>query len=106
MKNLFKLIGIIAVIAIVGISMASCVSATSIGGAGGPHGFFTGNGAGSTLTEGYTEIASYTVILGAFDSGYADYATAVKAAADSGKKIVSTNTWYLGFATKVTAFAK
>jgi hypothetical protein len=106
MKNLFKLIGIIAVVAIVGFTMASCVTATSIGGAGGPHGFFTGNGAGSTVSEGATEVASYTVILGLFDSGYADYAAAVKAADEAGKKIVSTNTNYLGFAVKTTAYAQ
>ena len=105
MKNLFKLIGIIAVVAIVGFTMSGCVTATTIGGAGGPHGFFTGNGAGKTLTEGTELIGSYTVWLGLFDGGYADYAAAVKAAEAAGKKITSVNKWIL-FGVRTTAYSQ
>jgi len=105
MKNLFKLLGIIAFVAIIGFTMASCATASSIGGASGGHGFFTGNGAAATLTEGTQEIASYSVILGLFDAGYADYAAAVKAAEASGKNVVSVTKWLL-FLYKTTAYAK
>jgi len=105
MKNLFKLFGIIAVVAIIGFTMASCATASSIGGAAGGHGFFTGNGAASTLTAGAQEIGSYSVILGLIDSGFADYATAVKAAEASGKKVTSVTKWYI-FLSKTTAYAQ
>jgi len=106
MKNLFKTLMIVAVIAIIGFSMASCVSATTIGGASGGHGFFAGGAAQAAVTEGYTEIASYSVILGAFDSGFADYAKKVRDAEAAGKKVISVTTWYFGFMDKVTAYAK
>jgi len=105
MKNLFKSLGIIVVVAIIGFTMAGCATATTIGGASGIHGFFTGNGAASTLTEGYQEIASYSSILGLFDAGYADYAATVKSAEDSGKHIVSVTKW-LFVMYKITAYAK
>ena len=104
MKNL-KLFGIIVLVAIIGFSMASCATATSIGGAAGGHGFFTGNGAANALTEGAQEIASYSVILGIVDSGYAEYAAAVQAAEAEGKKISSVSRWML-FTVKTTAYAK
>jgi len=105
MKNVFKLIGIIAIVAIVGLSMTSCVTATSIGGTTDPHGFFTGNGAASQITDGATEIASYSVILGIVDAGYDEYAAAVKAAEASGKQVYSVTTW-LVVLYKITAYAK
>ena len=104
MKNLLKPFGIIVIVAIIGLSMGSCATATTIGGAAGGHGFFTGNGAATALTEGAEEIASYSIILGIVDSGYAEYAAAVKQAEAAGKQIVSVTKWLL-FLNKVTAYA-
>jgi hypothetical protein len=104
MKNLFKPLGIIVFVAIIGLTMASCATASSVGGVDGPHGIFTGNGSAAALTEGATEIASYSVILNIVDSGYAEYAAAVKAAEAEGKKIVAV-TKFLVFLTKTTAYA-
>ena len=106
MKNLFKTLMIIAIVAMIAFSATSCVTATTIGGAAGAHGFFSGGGAQSAVIEGYTEIASYSVILGLFDSGYDDYAKKVKDAVASGKKVVNVRTWYFGFLEKFTAYAK
>ena len=105
MRNLLKPFGIIVLVAIIGFSMMSCVTMTSIGGAVGAHGFFTGNGGAAALNDGAQEIASYSVWLGLFDTGYADYAEAVKQAEASGKKITSATKWYYIF-NKVTAYAK
>ena len=93
---------IIAVLLLVGFLFASCATASSVGGVSGPHGLFTGNGAASNVVG--TEIASYSVILGIVDSGYADYVTAVKAAEASGKKITSV-TKNMIFLVKTTAYA-
>jgi len=105
MKNFIKTLGIIALVAVVGFSAASCATASSIGGAAGPHGFFTGNGASASLTEGATEIASYSVILGIVDAGFQDYAAAVKAAQAEGKQVTSV-TKNMYFLVKTTAYAK
>jgi hypothetical protein len=105
MKNLFKPLGIIVLVAVIGLSMASCAMLTSISGTTDAHGIFTGNGAAGSLTEGATEIASYSVILGIVDSGYAEYAAAVKAAEAEGKKITSVTKW-LVFIVKTTAYAQ
>jgi hypothetical protein len=103
MKNL-KFFGIIALVAVM-VSVTGCVTSTSIGASAGPHGFFTGNGQGAIIAEGATEIASYSVILGLFDSGYADFAAKVKAAEAEGKQI-TTKTTFMIFSNKVTAYAK
>ncbi len=105
MKNLFKVFGIVALVAIIGFSVMSCATASSISGTVGPHGLFTGNGASASLTEGAAEIASYSVILGMVDSGYAEYDAAVKAAEAAGKKITSVTKFYFVL-TKTTAYAK
>ena len=104
MKNKFKLLALIALVAVM-VSVTGCVTASSIGGTAGPHGFFTGNGAGKVNTDGATEIGSYSVILGIVDSGYEAYDAAVKAAISSGKQVTSTTTW-LFVLYKVTAYAK
>lgn len=104
-KNLFKLFGIIALVAIIGISAASCATGSSIGGTNDPHGLFTGNGATSTLTDGATEIASYMVILGIVDSGYAEYDAKVKAAQAAGREVTSVTKWFVVLS-KTTAYAK
>ena len=105
MKNQFKLFGIIVFITIIGFTMAGCATASSIGGASGPHGVFTGNGSANALIEGATEIATYSVILGIVDSGYAEYAAAVKQAEAAGKKVTSVTRMYF-FLTKTTAYAE
>ena len=103
MKNLFKLLGIIAVVAIIGFTMASCATNSSIGGADGPHGFFTGSGVSKEVVG--QEIASYSVILNLIDAGFPAYASAVKQAEDSGKKVTAVTKWYV-FLTKTTAYAR
>ena len=105
MKNLLKPFGIIVLVAIIGFTMASCVTASSIGSATGTHGVFSGNGDAGKLTEGAKEIASYSVILGLVDTGYAEYATAVKKAEEAGKHVTSVTKW-LVFLVKVTAYAQ
>jgi len=105
MKNTFKILGIIAIVAMM-VTVSSCATGGTIGGASGGYGFFTGNGSANTLIDGATEIASYSVILGLFDSGYGEYVTAVKAAEASGKKIVSVSKNFFGFMVKTTAYAK
>ena len=104
MKN-FKILGIIALVAVM-VSVTGCVTASSIGGTADAHGLFSGGGAREAVTEGTTEIASYSVILGLFDAGYGDYATKVKAAETSGKQITTTTTAYFGIVKKITAYTK
>jgi hypothetical protein len=104
MKNFIKLFGIIALVAVM-VTVTGCAMLTTIGGTADPHGLFTGNGKAAALTEGATEIASYSVILGIVDAGYDEYAEAVKAAEASGKKVTSvTKNFY--FILKTTADAK
>jgi hypothetical protein len=62
-------------------------------------GLFNQLSAGKVLTEGQTEVASYTTILGLFSPGLAEYETAVK---NENVNVVSTN--YLGFFTKTVAY--
>jgi len=105
MKNKFKILGIIALVAVM-VTVTGCVTGTSIGGTADGHGLFSGGGAKTAVTEGATEIASYSVILGLFDSGYAQYASAVKAAEAQGKQVFSVTTQYLGIFATITAYAK
>jgi hypothetical protein len=105
MKNFGKLFGIIALVAVM-VTVTGCVTATTIGGTADPHGLFSGGGAAEAVSAGATEIASYTVILGAFDSGYADYAATVKAAAAEGKKITTVTKNILNFVFTITAYAE
>jgi hypothetical protein len=105
MKNFVKLFGIIALVAVM-VSVTGCVTATTIGGTGDGHGLFSGGGAAVAVTTGATEIASYKVILGLFDAGYADYATAVKAAAAEGKKITTVTKDFFGIVASITAYAQ
>ena len=104
MKNFGKLFGIIALVAVMGL-VTGCVTATTIGGTGDGHGLFSGGKAAAAVTDGASEIASYSVILGIVDSGYPEYAEAVKAAQAEGKKITTTTKWLL-FLNKVTAYAQ
>jgi hypothetical protein len=86
------------------VAMTACTMVTTIGGTADPHGLFGGFSAAGVVNDG-NEIGSYMVILGLFDSGYADYAEAVKKAEAQGKKVATKQTWYY-LATKTTAYAK
>jgi hypothetical protein len=90
MKNKIKIIGIIALVAVM-VSMSGCAVLSSIGGTGDIHGLVS---QGKVAMQGATEIASYSVILGLFDSGYAEYDAKVKAAEAQGRKITSVTTFY------------
>jgi hypothetical protein len=101
MKNMFKLLGIIALVAVM-VSVTSCATASSIGGTADTHGLFS---SARVAADGGTRVASYSVILGLFDSGYPDYANKVKVAEAAGKQITTVTIWYFGFFTQVTAYA-
>ena len=104
MKNI-RFLGII-VLAAVMVSFASCATAANMGG-GYPHsdpqGFLTSAGSAVEAVGG-TEIASYSIILGLFTSGYAEYVAAVRAAEAEGATISTVSTFLL-FLTKTTAYA-
>lgn len=103
MKSSSKSLAIVAAVAIIGFSMAGCATNSSVAGATGPHGFFGGNGSAAALTAGAEEIASYSVILGLVDTGYAGFLAAVKKAEAEGKSVVSVTRWMV-FLTKTTAY--
>ena len=84
-------------------SLGSCTTMSSVGGTADSHGFFTMS---STAGSGSEEIATYGIVLGLFDVGYTGYARAVREADSAGKTIASVTKTYLGFYTKVTAYAK
>lgn len=87
---------------VVGFYFTGCNTVSSVGGTVDPHGLFSSaNVAGS----GAEVVASYGVILGILDSGYETYVAAVKKAESEGKMVASITTQYLGFYTKVTAYA-
>jgi hypothetical protein len=101
MKNLYKFIGIIALAAVM-VSMSGCAILTTTGGTGDVHGLFTFS---ETASKDATELASYTVILGLVDIGYADYDAKVKEAVTRGRKVTSVTKFYYFFTT-TTAYAK
>jgi hypothetical protein len=94
--------GILASVLVLGLLFASCATTSSIGGTSDGHGLIS---SAKVVAENAQPIASYSVILGLVDSGYADYATAVKAAEAGGKKITTITRFYYFF-TKVTAYAQ
>ncbi|MDR1841275.1 MAG: hypothetical protein LBQ86_05050 [Holophagales bacterium] len=99
-KTLFSFIAAAALVISTG-----CVVQTTIGGTADRHGLFTGYPAASNTTGDSTEIASYTVVLGLFDAGHAEYAAKVKAAEAQGKKITTKTMWFI-LVNKTTAYAK
>ena len=105
MKKLFKCFWITAMVVVIGFSATSCATGGTVAGTATPYGFFTGNGAAAVNTEGAEEIASYRVILGIVNPGYAEYDAAVKAAEASGKKVTSVTRWLLVM-TETKAYAK
>lgn len=102
-KKNFVRWGMLAVVLTFGLLAAGCATMSSIGGTADPHGLISG---ASAASSGGEEIASYGIILGLLDSGYEEYAAAVKAAEAAGKKVTSVTVQYLGFYTKVTAYAR
>jgi hypothetical protein len=87
------------------LALAGCVTASSINGTADMHGLFSGGEAKTAVTGGAQEIASYSVILGLVDSGYAAYAARVNEALAGGKTVTTTQTWLL-FMIKYTAYAQ
>jgi hypothetical protein len=87
------------------VAMTGCVTASSINGTADTHGLFSGGAAKAAVADTAQEIASYSNILGLFDSGYADYAAKVDEAVAAGKKVTTTQTW-LFVMVKHTAYAK
>ena len=104
MKNLFKMFMVIALVAAV-TAFSGCAMLTSIDASVEPHGIFSGNGGADQITQGLTEIASYSTILYLIDSGYDDYATKVKAARAAGKDVTTVTKWYYVLL-KTTAYTK
>ena len=101
MKSLYKFIGIIAFTAII-VSVSGCAIFTTTGDTGEIHGIFTYS---ETASKDATEIASYTVVLGWFDIGYAEYDAKVKEAVNRGRKITSVTRHYFVFST-TTAYER
>ena len=95
-------VGIIALAAVM-VVVSGCAILSTSGGTGDIHGIFTFDV--PSVTNGYTEIGSYIVILGLVDSGYEEYAAKVKAA-ETARKQITTVTKYYYFFTKTTAYAK
>jgi hypothetical protein len=105
MKKSLSLLVIAVFIAAMVLPLGGCVTASAIGGTADIHGLFSGGGAKAAVTAGAQEIASYSTILGLFDSGYEDYAAKVKEAEAGGKQVTTTVTWLLVMI-KTTAYAK
>ncbi|MDR1215870.1 MAG: hypothetical protein LBK25_04230 [Treponema sp.] len=101
-KKCFKL-GMLAVVLAFGLTVAGCTTMSSVGGTVDSHGFFS---SADVVSNGSDVIASYGIILGLIDTGYEGYVASVKAAESSGKVVTSVTTEYLGFYTKVTAYAR
>jgi hypothetical protein len=104
MKKSFSLL-VLVVMSVALLTMAGCVTASSINGTSETHGLFSGGGAKAVVTDGAQEIASYSVILGLFDSGYDEYVAKVNEAVAAGKKVTTTQT-FLFVLFKYTAYAK
>jgi hypothetical protein len=103
MKNLYKFLGIIVIGTVIMIGTVGCATVSSIGGTTDTHGLIS---KATAVSVGAQEIASYSVILGLFDAGYEAYATTVQQAEAEGKMVTTVTTQYLGFFTKITAYAK
>jgi hypothetical protein len=85
----------LAVVLALGLTTVACATTNK----GGTPGLFSQFSAGKVLTEGQTEVARYTTILGLFSSGLAAYESAVQ---DENVNVVTTS--YLGLFTKTVAY--
>jgi hypothetical protein len=92
---------VLLVAAIFSFSLAGCATASSIGGTADMHGLISQ----AKAVAGGEEIASYGIILGLVDSGYANYAAKVRQAEAEGKKITTVTTSY-PFFMKIRAYAQ
>lgn len=95
--------GMLAMVLTFSMAVAGCATMSSVGGTVDSHGLFS---SANVVASGGDVIASYGVILGLIDSGYEGYVASVKAAESAGKIVTSVTTQYLGFYTKVTAYAR
>jgi hypothetical protein len=102
MKNKGFVLGMLVITLTFGLLLGSCATGSSIGGTSDAHGLIS---KAPVVTEGAQEVASYSVILGLVDSGYEEYASIVKDAEASGKKITTVTKWYV-FLTKTTAYTR
>jgi len=102
MKRLFGVFFVAGAV-IFASTLSGCATASSIGGTSDMHGLMS---KAPVVAEGATEIASYSVILGLIDSGYEEYAAAVKAAEAAGKKITSVTKTIGPWYAKITAYAR
>ena len=102
MKNKGLVLGMVVVVLAFGLLLGSCATVSSIGGTADGHGLIS---KAKVVADGVEEIASYSVILGLVDSGYPEYAAAVKEAEAAGKQVTSITTWYFVL-TKTRAYAK
>jgi hypothetical protein len=98
MKTILKF-GLLVAITI---TVIGCATFSSIGGSADRHGLIS---QASVVADGQL-VASYSVILGLVDSGYGDYAAAVKQAEAQGKTVTTVTTDFLGFFTSIKAYAK
>ena len=107
MKNFTKIVGLIALVAISGFSLAGCMTTSSHGGTVEPHGLISGilPATAEAATQGATEIASFMVILNLINSGYEEYAQAVRAAVAQGRQVSSVTRNFIIF-TRTTAYAR
>ncbi|MDR1470622.1 MAG: hypothetical protein LBT00_15190 [Spirochaetaceae bacterium] len=103
MANKKFFVGMLAVLLVFGMVLTSCATFSSVGGTADAHGLFS---SAKEVSHDSEVIASYGIILGLVDTGYKGYVAAVQQAESSGKVITSVTTQYLGFYTKVTAYAK
>jgi hypothetical protein len=87
--------GVLAVVLAFGMTVTGCASTNK----GGTPGLFSQLSAGKVLTDGQTEVASYTTILGLFSSGLAEYERAVQ---NENVNVVTKN--YLGVFAKTIAY--
>jgi hypothetical protein len=101
-KKLFHL-GMLAAVLAFGLTVAGCATISSVGGTVDSHGLFS---SANVVSSGSDVIASYGIVLGLIDIGYEGYVASVNAADNSGKVVTSVTTQYLGFYTKITAYAK
>jgi hypothetical protein len=101
-KSGFFIVGM-AVVLVFGLFLGSCATTSSIGGTSDAHGLIISKA--NVVIDSAEAIATYSVILGLVDSGYDEYAAAVKEAEAAGKKITSVTKWYV-FLTETTAYAK
>jgi predicted small secreted protein len=94
--------GILVIMLVFSLALSGCATISSIGGTVDSHGLIS---KAKEVTTGATEIASYSVILSIIDSGYPEYAAAVKQAEAARKQITTVTTSYVFFV-KVRAYAK